>query len=96
VNPDGNSTTLNKWSWNNHVNMLYIDQPVQVGFSYDTLVNGTLDLFSQIFTPSPDFAGANATNLAGIRPSQDVNSTAGTSKASARTLWHFSQVFFSE
>jgi hypothetical protein len=29
INPDSNSTTLNEWSWNNNVNMLYIDQPVQ-------------------------------------------------------------------
>ena len=33
VNKDSNSTYLNPWSWNNEVNMLYIDQPVQVGFS---------------------------------------------------------------
>jgi carboxypeptidase C (cathepsin A) len=38
VNPDSKSTTLNKWSWNNEVNMLYIDQPVQTGFSYDVLM----------------------------------------------------------
>lgn len=30
VNPDSNSTTLNPWSWNNEVNMLYIDQPVSL------------------------------------------------------------------
>jgi carboxypeptidase C (cathepsin A) len=28
ANPDGNSTTINPWSFNNHVNVLYIDQPV--------------------------------------------------------------------
>ncbi|TGJ85236.1 hypothetical protein E0Z10_g3523 [Xylaria hypoxylon] len=46
VNPDSNSTRLSEWSWNNEVNMLYIEQPVQVGFSYDTLQNYTYDLVS--------------------------------------------------
>lgn len=44
VNEDSNSTRLNEWAWNRDVNMLYIDQPVQVGFSYDSLNNGTYDL----------------------------------------------------
>ena len=44
VNVDSNSTFLNPWSFNNEVNMLYIDQPDQTGLSYDILVNMTLDL----------------------------------------------------
>jgi hypothetical protein len=43
VNADANSTSINPFSFNNHVNMLYIDQPVQTGFSYDSLINGTFD-----------------------------------------------------
>lgn len=43
INRDSNSTWLNPWAWNREVNMLFIDQPVQVGFSYDTLHNGTYD-----------------------------------------------------
>ncbi|THH26769.1 hypothetical protein EUX98_g7412 [Antrodiella citrinella] len=42
VNPDGNSTVLNPFSWNNISNMLYIDQPVGTGFSTgDVTVNST-------------------------------------------------------
>ncbi|KAF4629190.1 hypothetical protein G7Y89_g8959 [Cudoniella acicularis] len=48
---DSNSTQLNPWSWNNKVNMLYIDQPVQVGFSYDTLANGTFNILSTSLRP---------------------------------------------
>jgi carboxypeptidase C (cathepsin A) len=42
INADSNSTRLNEWSWNNEVNMLYLDQPVQVGLSYDELTNVTV------------------------------------------------------
>jgi carboxypeptidase C (cathepsin A) len=31
VNNDSNSTSLQAWSWNNEANILYIDQPNQVG-----------------------------------------------------------------
>ncbi|KAF1352374.1 secreted carboxypeptidase-like protein [Delphinella strobiligena] len=44
VNADSNSTYLNPWSWNNEVNILYIDQPNQVGYSYDIPTNISLSL----------------------------------------------------
>jgi carboxypeptidase C (cathepsin A) len=37
VSSDSKTTTPNPWSWNNEANVLYIDQPVQTGFSYDEL-----------------------------------------------------------
>lgn len=43
---DSATTEVNEWSWNTHSNMLYIDQPVQAGFSYDTATPGRLELVS--------------------------------------------------
>ncbi|KEP49632.1 serine carboxypeptidase [Rhizoctonia solani 123E] len=31
---DGQNTTYNKYSWNTHANMLFLDQPINVGYSY--------------------------------------------------------------
>ncbi|KAL6241242.1 hypothetical protein RBB50_011921 [Rhinocladiella similis] len=99
INYDSNSTTLNPYSWNNEVNMLYIDQPNQVGLSYDILVNGTQDLLD----PSGDVIvddfttrvpEQNNTFLVGTFPSQLLNSSANGTTNSARSLWHMAQVWF--
>ncbi|KAF8317878.1 alpha/beta-hydrolase [Clavulina sp. PMI_390] len=34
MNEHGNATTFNKYGWNDRANILFIDQPVNVGFSY--------------------------------------------------------------
>jgi len=36
VNADGKTTTPNDFSWNNNANVLWLDQPAGVGFSYGT------------------------------------------------------------
>ncbi|KAL4883328.1 Alpha/Beta hydrolase protein [Aspergillus karnatakaensis] len=98
VNIDSNSTELNPWSWNNHVNMLYIDQPNQVGFSYDVPTNGTYDQLTGIrdvsgFSEVPD---QNNTFYVGTFPSLNASTSANTTENAARALWHFAQTWFSE
>lgn len=99
INFDSNSTSLNPWSWNNEVNMLYIDQPVQVGLSYDTLQNVTLDLVSgdvELLNSTSPIPEQNATFLVGTYPSEVANHTAIGSINGAHALWHFAQIWFQE
>lgn len=99
VNYDSNSTYLNEWSWNNEVNMLYIDQPVQVGLSFDSLQNVTVNLETGKITklngsqPVPE---QNSTFLVGTYPSQIANDTAIGSINGAHALWHFLQTWLQE
>ncbi|KAI3396410.1 hypothetical protein diail_12218 [Diaporthe ilicicola] len=110
INDDSNSTTLNPWSWNNEVNVLYIDQPVQVGFSYDTLNNGTYDLLAmdpmddthEMAFPIKldDFADGvpetNATFYVGTFASQNATQAPNSTEHAAVALWHFAQTWFEE
>ncbi|PPJ57197.1 hypothetical protein CBER1_07013 [Cercospora berteroae] len=96
VEPDSNSTKLNTWSWNTNSNMLYLDQPVRVGFSYSSLQNYTVDLITNQFTEL---------NSTGATPQQNVKFLVGTfSKpgevdvastltAAAVSTWHFLQAW---
>lgn len=80
------------------VNMLYIDQPVQVGFSYDSLRNITRDLFGgvQTLNASAPIPEQNATFQTGTYASGNRNTTSWGSRNAAIALWHFSQVWFQE
>ncbi|KKP06746.1 hypothetical protein THAR02_01131 [Trichoderma harzianum] len=82
IGSDSNSTTLNPFSWNNHVNMLYIEQPVGTGFSYSRLVNGILDVLKTdetggpVFTPleeGEELPVTNATVLAATLDSRGLD-----------------------
>ena len=98
VNRDGNSTKLNEWSFNNDVNMVYIDQPNFAGYSYDTLVNGTLDFISGSITPDQDPESAPPTGLTtrrGTFPSQEIGATANSTANGAIVLWNFLQNWIS-
>lgn len=53
VSKDRLGTRAREWGWDRSSNMLFIDQPNQVGFSYDVLVNGSLDLFTSMYSFPP-------------------------------------------
>jgi carboxypeptidase D len=99
VNADSNSTELNPWSWNNYVNMLYIDQPNQVGFSYDVATNGTFDQIASAWNVSKWKHGVpeqNNTFYVGTTASGKSSAAANSTEDAARSLWHFAQTWFSE
>lgn len=99
TNPDGNSTTLNEHSWNNHVNMLYIDQPLGVGFSYTALQNGSYNLMNETLTPvesEEDLPELTQTLLQGTVEYGGPVASANTTRSAARTFWRFAQVWFNE
>lgn len=100
VNVDSMGTVNGSWSFNNYMNMLYIDQPVQTGYSYSTLVNGTFDILEgSVITPGViDPANpptANITYGYGTWPSQEFKRTANNTVIASKTLWHFAEHWLS-
>jgi Serine carboxypeptidase len=74
------------------------DQPVQTGFSYDSLLNATYDVLKEELSqyPPEKVPEQTTTFLVGTFPSQDPALTTNGTANSARAFWHFAQVFFQE
>ncbi|GLB40492.1 putative peptidase S10 family protein [Lyophyllum shimeji] len=71
ITNDSSSVTINPYSWNNEANVLYIDQPVGVGFSHGELKVGTSQqaaadvwTFMQIFLSDSRFSKYQQNSLA--------------------------------
>lgn len=99
VNEDSRTTDVNPWSWNNFVNILYIDEPNQVGFSFDEPTNATVNLEDGTITPADFSSGipeGNFTHKVGTFASQKPSQTTNSTAQAAHALWHFAQTWFTE
>jgi hypothetical protein len=79
--------------------MLYIDQPLGVGFSYINLANGTYNLTAREFTKLDDGEDLPELNLTMRQATLNYGleeTLTNTTMSTARTLWRFAQVFFNE
>lgn len=89
-------TQVREWGWDRGSNMLYIDQPNQVGFSYDIPTNGSLDLLtSNLYTPPqvlPNSQPAD-TFMNGTFSSLNTSNTANTTEIAGMAIWHMLQGF---
>ena len=92
-------TEARDWGWDRSSNVLYIDQPNQVGFSYDTPTNGSLNLLnSSINVPPVEAPPGQPQNtfLNGTFPSNDYRATTNTTEISAYAVWHMLQAFLTQ
>ncbi|KAL5433523.1 hypothetical protein PMIN07_011279 [Paraphaeosphaeria minitans] len=91
-------TRPNLWGWDRSSNLLFIDQPTQVGFSYDQLVNVSQELLYKLVVEPPmsvpkelpSWSVLNATLASGR-----VNNVENSTIIAARSAWHFLQGFLS-
>lgn len=91
-------TVARDWGWDRSSNVIFIDQPNQVGFSYDTPTNGSLNLLDNAFSLPPKIAPLDQPSysfLNGTFSSNDYHKTANTTQIAAYAVWHMLQGFLS-
>ncbi|EOO01817.1 putative carboxypeptidase s1 protein [Phaeoacremonium minimum UCRPA7] len=91
-------TAARTWGWDRASNMLFIDQPNQVGFSYDTPTNGSLNLVTSNWTFGPEPVPHSLTPavfLNGTFASMNSSHTPNTTQIAAKAIWHMMQGFLS-
>ncbi|KAL8697357.1 MAG: hypothetical protein Q9201_007159 [Fulgogasparrea decipioides] len=89
-------TQARDWGWDRSSNIIFVDQPNQVGFSFDKLTNGSLNLLTSAVTYPPSGGPADQpayTFLNGTFSSNDGSASANTTEIAAHTIWHMLQGF---
>ena len=96
---DGTYGTQSRmWGWDRSSNIIFIDQPDQVGLSYDTLTNASYNLITGNYTSPPTGVplGQPAYSfLNGTFSSHQQTATANTTEIAAHAMWHFLQSWLS-
>ncbi|CAG8949403.1 hypothetical protein HYFRA_00005032 [Hymenoscyphus fraxineus] len=95
VDSDGNVYN-NPYSWSSVSNMLYIDHPAQVGFSYSIPINGYRDGNSIVSLPDnicPENAGDNCGTFSYPNLTLTANSTANAAPSFWKTIQGFMGAF---
>ena len=88
IDPDGKTVHDNTFSWSEYSNVVYIDQPVQVGFSYTELIHAFFDEDAEEIVPlrkgekCPKRAGR-----CGQFSKPDTSTTANSTVAAAPAFW---------
>ncbi|KAL9598257.1 MAG: hypothetical protein Q9219_004616 [cf. Caloplaca sp. 3 TL-2023] len=89
-------TQARDWGWDRSSNILFIDQPNQVGFSFDKLTNGSIDLLNSLVTFPPSATPPDRpeyTYLNGTFSSNNSHASANTTEIAAHIVWHMLQGF---
>ena len=91
---DSNGNVFNNpYSWTNMSNMLYIDQPTQVGFSYSIPVPAYTDQQGDIVVLSDNNCPDYATGACGTYSSPNPRLTANSTDSAAPSFWSTLQGF---
>lgn len=96
IDEDTLGTIAREWGWDRSSNILFVDQPVQVGFSYDVVTNMSLNLLDEVLFTNPTsvpISQPSYTFLNGSFGSSNNAHTANTSTIAAQSIWHFLQAF---
>ncbi|KAF2200320.1 alpha/beta-hydrolase [Delitschia confertaspora ATCC 74209] len=89
-------TQARMWGWDRSSNIIFIDQPTQVGFSYDSLRNVTVNMTDTTVLDPPQAGPPQVPPyfyLNGTLSSGNLSSTQNTSFIAASASWHFLQGF---